>query len=405
MYMIKTGDVAGEDYPYVEEDRWAETLLISLPDSHRQYPPLDREPIGYDSAKRVHLVLFGRSQQVESLAMYAALVAHYPNYNRDNRLRTRITIIDPEAEWISNLFNQQYAQLMQESFWRVVDLREPGNSRFHEPQYYQQRGDYVAVEWEFVVGDEYHPVVLDRLRRWSSDPRQLLTIALCMDSEEQNLSCALNLPEEVYDNGVTVYLRGSGPSGGEGCRLGGRYNNVCLFGGEGMEPDDRGKALSALGMRVNYVYHCCYNYQMQVPIEMSQQEMEKQWAAVPSLAKKYSSIFNAMTLTTKMRSLGHDEGDWNTFWCLTETEIMQLARVEHNRWCVEELLLGYRPPTDEELRQHTKRELKARMIHTDLCRYDSLKADDTGQNVQAYDIALSRAIPLIVNSYAKGGEK
>ena len=82
---------------------------------------------------------------------------------------------------------------------------------------------------------------------------------------------------------------------------------------------------------------------------------------------------------------------------LTPHEIAILAEVEHNRWNVEELLMGYRTVTPEEEKEIEKNiELKnvykeKRTAHYDIRPYES------GRCANVYDISITSAIPLILN--------
>ena len=49
-----------------------------------------------------------------------------------------------------------------------------------------------------------------------------------------------------------------------------------------------------------------------------------------------------------MHSLGHGQEDWQRYYALSKQEIEIMTEVEHNRWNMEELILGYRPVTDDE---------------------------------------------------------
>ena len=98
----------------------------------------------------------------------------------------------------------------------------------------------------------------------------------------------------------------------------------------------------------------------------------------------------------------------DTFYAMTQEEVELIAQVEHNRWCVEEMLLGFRPCTDEEQAEieadiAKKSEYKNRLIHYDLRAYNDLRADDTGMNVNTYDLCLSASIPLIALKGSKQG--
>ena len=80
--------------------------------------------------------------------------------------------------------------------------------------------------------------------------------------------------------------------------------------------------------------------------------------------------------------------------------------MEHNRWSVEELILGFRPVTDEEQEMlekdiTRKREFRDRFIHYDLRAYDDLRPDANGTDVRIYDKCISAAIPLIAGTFRK----
>ena len=81
-----------------------------------------------------------------------------------------------------------------------------------------------------------------------------------------------------------------------------------------------------------------------------------------------------------------------------------LAEVEHNRWSVEELVLGYRPATEEEHAEIMKdislrSKFKTEFVHDDLRSYRELGVDETGLSVVRYDVGLVRTLPLLAYSY------
>ena len=109
-----------------------------------------------------------------------------------------------------------------------------------------------------------------------------------------------------------------------------------------------------------------------------------------------------------MRSMGFNEDDWEKFYDLSQEEIEILAQVEHNRWNVEELILGWRPCNDQEQREveadiKMKEVLKKGKIHYDIRAYADLRPDDSGKPVQIYDRCLSACIPLIAKESKGGG--
>lgn len=389
------------------EDWLAKTVFVRLPGVRAMFPSLDRVAIGRDSEVTVHLVIVGFSALTEALAMNAALVAHYPNYNRDARLRTRITVVDEKVHEGRDRLVQRYVHLFDNSYWRTLDLDDASpRCVVHRPMYEGKRKDFVDIEWEFVKGNVRNEAVRQKLTEWSEDGRQQLTVALCHQEQERNYSEAFGLPEGVYRMGVPVLCW---TEGGDLLRMAakeGAYASIVPMGSDLLDMSVL-RVLKKLAKRVNYVYSHCFSLAKEDPITapatIDEEKMERLWTQVGSLTKQYSNLFNAMTLGTKMHSIGHAEGDWKDYYALTMEEISVLTEVEHNRWSVEELILGYRPANDEEMARvekdiAQKKVLRKEKIHYDLRSFDDLRADSTGKNVNVYDMALTQGIPLIIKS-------
>lgn len=390
------------------EDLLAKTVFVKLPNLPSSFPPLDRQPIACDSETTVHLVIIGFSAQAEALALNAALVAHYPNYCKDTRLRTRITIIDDHVYDGRNRLTQRYVHLFDNSYYRTIDLHEARPQCIvHRPMYEKEgRKDFVDVEWEFVNGNIQNEAVRQKLEEWSVDSRQQLTIAVCHPDFNRNFSESFGLPQAVYQNEIPVLCHTEGNDVMRAITERGTFASIYPFGQECCSINTL-RMLKRLAQRINYVYNHCYSLAPEDPITapsaIDEEGLEELWRGVGSLPKQYSNIFNAMTLGTKMHSIGHSSGDWKEYYALSMEEINILTEVEHNRWSVEELILGYRPATEEEKKLvdediSQKRVLRSKKIHYDLRAYDDLQADSTGKNVNVYDMALTQGIPLIIKS-------
>ncbi len=390
------------------EDLMAKTVFVKLPNLSNLFPSLDRQSIGLNSDLVVHLVLIGFSSQAEAIAFNAALVAHYPNYCRDTRLRTRITIINDNVLEIRNRLLQRYKYLFENSYYRTINLAdlEP-KAVLHRPRYEATRKDFVDIEWEFINGNIGNDAIRRKLSSWSNSPKQQLTIAICHKESERNLEDLFNLPKELFLNKIPIlcdtnneellHTIGHDANFPEVYCLNKNYCNINVL-----------KILKDLAKRVNYVYNHCYSLSPDdsglAPSTIDTKQMEEQWKEIKTLPKIYSNIFCAMTLGTKMHSLGHDYSDWKMYYALSIEEIELLSDVEHNRWSVEELLLGYRPITEEEQKMvekdiSKKDELKTKYKgHYDLRASEDLRDDITGKNVNKYDLALIQAIPLIIKT-------
>ena len=389
------------------EDLLAKAVFLKLPNVVSTFPSLDRTPISYDSDTIVHLVIIGFSTQTEALAVNASLVAHYPNYSRGVRLRTRITIIDDDIYEGKDMLTQRYVHLFDNSYYRTIDLSDANpQCVLHRPKYEHKRKDFVDIEWEFANGNIRNEAVRQKLAEWSSDSRQQLTIAICHKDQEKNCTEAFSLPLDVYNNNVPILCYSDQSDIIRMTSADSTYSSVLPFG---RNLCDIGilRILKHLAQRVNYVYNHCFSLASGDPITapsiIDEEKLDTQWKNVGSLPKQYSNIFNAMTLATKMHSIGHTSDDWQEYYALTLDEINILTEVEHNRWNVEELILGYRPTTDEEQQLiendiTQKKILRNKKIHYDLRAYDDLRSDSTGKNVNVYDMALTQGIPLIIKS-------
>lgn len=371
-------------YSFTMDEVWSRDIL------------LDYEPITIQSEKHVHLVIFGMGEIAEMVAIHVAHVAHYPNYIRNHSIRTRITMIDVDAENKCEGFIDRYQHLLDNSYYRLVKPSEEKTVvKFHHPMYEGQREDFVDVEWEFVEADISNVDVREKLRLWAMDKKQLLTVVMASQAKDKNASQALFLPNELYEQHIPIHIYGQQDT---------KYD-VTL-------------PLVRMAKNVNYIYDRCYNENiadwqgsLRYSVEIDEGERDYSWAKLSNV-KRMSSIYNAMTIPSKMRSLGLEENDWDKFYDIPQQEIEIMAQVEHNRWSVEELILGFRPCTDEEQEKiaadikKQKAVYKARKIHYDLRAYNDLRPDGTGKPVQIYDLCLTSCLPLIVKAFAdeKGGE-
>jgi hypothetical protein len=83
---------------------------------------------------------------------------------------------------------------------------------------------------------------------------------------------------------------------------------------------------------------------------------------------------------------------------LSEAEVEEMAKVEHNRWNVEKLLMGFRKPhLDEDKYETSDREAKGKLgknknlyIHSDIRPFDKLGT------IRGLDFEFSRYIPWIM---------
>lgn len=411
LWMLQTMDLPAEVnekfdiYPFTIEDVWAKNVLIHLSGiKNAHYPSLDRVCIGKDSKSIVHVVISGFSCQAEAIAIHAALIAHYPNYKPEDvpPLRTRITIIENDIKSKRDVFISKYQHLFDNSFYRTIDLKNR-TIDFHHPMYDGKRADFVDVEWEFVDGSISQSTVGKKIEQWANCKEQQLTIFVCHEDEEQNLSECMALPRVIYENEIPIIVKLKQKALADTLSRSTKYKNICPFGMNDCGYDVT-LPIVQLAKLLKYFYDCSYG-NIGVPTELPIDQVEKAWQDEKSFKMRFSNIYNVMAIATKMRSLGHDAEDADTFYALTQEEIETMAETEHNRWSVERLIQGTRPCTDDEIAEirtdvkRLKKAYKKKDIHFDLRAYDELEEDGTGKNAKVYDYDLTACIPLIVKTF------
>lgn len=406
-----------ELYAYTAEDLWAMEMLGVRPDSPTR---LDRQPVPPDSPQFTHFVIFGAGGQAESLAIHTALIAHYPNYCRDNSLRTRITMVADSPDDLRH-FQQRYRNLLAHSYRRTVYV-DDNEVRCEElaPQYAGHRDNFVDIEWEFVTARSDNGIVNYKLQKWASDENRQLTIAFCYADDDRNVSETLSLSSAVLAS-TPVWLRVCDDRAVGFLKQSGQFANVIPFGMTDAELPDM-----SLFIRMAQCVHFAYCHMretsreeqsqgrtaMEVAVEIpTERQLQDLWNS-PRLTtpKRWSNVYNAFTLRSKMHSLGHPAEEWGTLFAINDHEVESLSEVEHNRWSVEELILGYRPTTqaehDDILKDLTLRsQLKSEYIHDDLRSYRELGIDETGLPVTRYDTGLIRTLPLMAYTYHQMNEK
>jgi hypothetical protein len=241
----------------------------------------------------------------------------------------------------------------------------------------------------------------------------------------------MNLPKEFYDDeraipilvqqrktsSIVATLNGSATENASGDnKL--RYKHLRPFG----------KLTNGFDLKLSTDYRVCkrfnYIYAKSSPAgpmltTIDDAMADVLWNDVP-FPKRWSNIFAAASIPTKFRSLGIEwsEAMNETIEPIDEDKCLMLAEVEHNRWNVEKLLMGFRPLTEGE--DHSlklllsgttyscegdlkdtawkmeRKRLKDRpnKAHVDIRTFDMLSPVDPF--VYLADEAISQAIPYIL---------
>lgn len=396
---FKTSEIFGKakaldiDFvPYNFYSGWAKQVFLaqtykekSNPLEELRYPTVYRAGITPDDPHYVHLVFVGITKFGAAFAMEAANILHFPNFRKDNELRTRITFIDINADKEMVLFKTRNRHLFAVQDCLFQDISD--NVTPYDPAKsvlgpMTDTHNFLDVEFEFVKGNAYAVNTQEMLRSWSCDNKQYLTIFVAMADQLNNFVVGMNLPDEVYDNAIPVFIRQPRADSfvtklrsvdNQPLEYNvmidnklttlprkGRYANIYPFGMDDMAyfSDERSIKIAKL---VNYLYktadynNCKFKDQKAlnaIPKETVLADADKYWKEL-TVALKWSNLYCVYNIICKLATLrvmrGLDPDDHShDMSAISEKECEVLGPVEHNRWNVEKLLMGFRKPRPEE---------------------------------------------------------
>jgi len=440
------------------------------------YSPLDGRGISSDSKDHVHVVIVGMSKMGIAMAIQAAQVAHYPNFStgiKDDKgnvlrnpspIRTRITFIDKSADDEMNFFMGRYQNLFALSRYRYIDAS--GNdcdlqTTWNDPmedvncKYKKHGSNFIDIEWEFIKGSVEAPSIMAYLRDAalqadnvkSDSGKSLLTIAICHPLSHEAIAAALYMPSEVYDfaQQILVYQREASDivynlSVEDNIyKKHKRYSKLRPFGMQHadftMDKDNYYRA-----QLCNYVYTLMFDSRIEKGLipellcsiqiadknEESMKQIREAWKKL-SIFNKWSNKYLANSFETKLRSVKADFKNislhYDVLCSLIESNKNDMAECEHNRWNVQQLLMGFRAYRDDELAlfvelgnyaassneaqtafQNFKDKMKnsAEKVHLNICSISLLQKLD--KKAKGYDEIFNSAIPAIlkcVEAYKK----
>ena len=404
-----------EFIPYNFYTGWAKQVFVKRCYRGGRYPAVYGKGIKPDDKKHVHLVFVGTTNVAVAFAMEAAHLLHFPNFTKDPSQKTLITFIDLNA-------NKEKEEFVTRNRHLFEALADPAG--------------FLDVDFEFIEGNVFSPSIQDKIREWSKKEDEYLSIFLALANQRENFVMGMNMPDEVYEHEVPIFIRqdksdnlvtnlrkadnkpyqyawvnDNGELKTKPRKA--RYANIYPFGMNDSAycADDRALTQAKL---INYLYDTAdydtYKFKGTLVLEtMSKSQLmaetDECWKKL-TVAHKWSNLYNAYALETKaanlraMRELDIDDTSHDQD-ALTNEEVEVIAKVEHNRWNVEKLLMGYRrcrPDEDSRLHPEFTSDLaknKQLFIHHDILPFDQLG------DIQELDREFSRYIPWILKTSAQ----
>lgn len=337
------------------------------------------EGISKDSDKHIHAYILGVDSLSLSIAKQLALLCHFPNFDDNSYVnRTIITIITAgSAVDAMNQFRAMTANLLDYALWRVENGDEVAKC--------DRQHSFIDLEFEFVKED-----VANILKLKNKDCN---TVSSIFYSDNTTLKREV---EQAFD---VVY----------------RYNSETITTDNAID--------ISRAMLVNTVYSSCggietinqanafnadcyTDYIENTCRYVRTTKIKEFWDGIATNELKLSNVFCADTFSLKLRSVGaHPEDDIKTIKTHIGDNLEALSLLEHARWNVEKLILGFRPLNAQEWEEYTSKsqnkrnayakELKAKKIHLNLCSIGRLLDIDPGNF--KYDCLLCLSIPHIIS--------
>ncbi len=226
--ILQVTDIDGEkiDFqPFNYYETWAQNVLIcqEFDDKNKcKYLPLEGfDGIAANEDKFVHLVVVGMSRMGLAMAIEAAHLAHYPNFET-NKKRTRITFIDASMEQEKHFFMGRFKEMFAVARYRDVAevtkgvYNDFGTYRWLNPledEYCESpyKGDYLGkdfidIEWEFLNGSVENPNIQQYIADAAANRNAKLTIAICLLENSRAIAAAAYLPDNVYKSNSTLQV-------------------------------------------------------------------------------------------------------------------------------------------------------------------------------------------------------
>ena len=204
--------------PYNFYAGWARQVFVkrsykekNKPDKEFSYQSVYGDGIKPDDKQYVHLVFVGTTNFSVAFAMEAAHLLHFPNFETDSSLKTRITFIEKNADEELRIFatrNRHFFEV-QPYYYRKMTSKRTREERKEDLLDPVMEHDFLDVEFEFIKGDVYSAEVQRLIKRWANEhkEKQYLSIFLAMANQRDNFTMGMNMPDEVYDNAVPVFIR------------------------------------------------------------------------------------------------------------------------------------------------------------------------------------------------------
>lgn len=330
------------------------------------------EGINVNSDNHVHLFIIGMSKMGMALGLEAIRICHYPNFAKAQmeyeysdkkqsvrslvKRRTKITFIDSKMDEKFVLFKSRYNRLLNEIKYSYINEE----TKIFNEDNIDKNKPILDIELEFINDWVQSERVYRYINNVCSDQKSIVTIASCLPLANQAIASVLCLPNNALEKAsIAVYQPDSDALvnnikiklGKKIIPFGMSSNAVCL--GHITKLELMAKRISNVYTQKNEVkdYYTTNNLSFfsldsMKKYEISMKEkLEDSWKSLTEL-KKWSNRYRASYLLQICDYLDLNnieknivEGIDDQYNCSNRPCDGILARVEHNRYCIERYTL------------------------------------------------------------------
>lgn len=361
--------------PFNFYENWARQVLSgdkvvvesNSKDTYR-YPHIQ---VNRDSYEQVNIVIFGMSRLGVTIGVEAAHAFHFPKCPNGDIRKTTITFISKSAYEEMLLFRARFRQIFEIQSSTYIDFIGSGHDKSEDipqttsfpPTYFSGKdADFLDIDFEFIRGDAFSEHIHNFLKVRVGNEDCKMSVFSCTGHDSTDMNIGLLLPEEVLYK-ANIYIRQHHT--GQlltwlhqiNQKEGGKYANVYPFGMANSKFDLSHES-QEMGILINYFYRNigtaeAYKQDHSLSMEECKSALEV-WNEDTSIADKWSSFYCCHSFGLKLAQWGIDsieESEIGRIKEVVKRHIDTLAYIEHNRWNMEKLLLGFRKPHQEESRQ------------------------------------------------------
>ncbi len=387
--------------PFNRYDSWARRVIADgsymynndkkIISRENDYLPLDGNGIKKDADDHVHFIVVGMSKMGIAMGVQALLQAHYINYaaaekekdiEKMDMRRTRLTFIDSNADKEKNFFIGRYQNLFNIVRQRYIDTTNgKGNIvEWDDPMVEECcewshlnttkdgkviNSNFLDVEIEFIKGEleskgvrEYLSDISNNKNKWVEKSK--LTVAICLTQTHQAVAASLYMPISVYEKAQQVWVYQPDADDiisnlKDTEQADKRYKKLRPFGMVDSEYMSN-RSLYLKSILVNAMYDLKEGNKIlgfdvnkiDMAVKDKYKEIREMWKKL-TIDKKFSNKYFVDSIQQKVRSVIDEPFTTQEVNNAINSEINKeyLARCEHNRWNVQQLLLGYSPCTKD----------------------------------------------------------